>query len=555
MWTKKYSLATLLRCDILNKTNIPSCRVCKIYLDKNNTYASMLKRHNHICKECHKSQVEKRNNILHKNLASNSKKNSIELGVKIKDRAIRMMREGKGLPEVSRILGVHENTVRSWKKREIEDWATSEFSKNTESKGASLDDIIGTWGVNKTSIEFEISKNNQNAVTITAWSKKTKEKYQVSEIICNENKNGVLLVIQFQSLWVPRKWKTTWTLYPQRLDGRVDVMRCEYLTQSGHEGESNARRLGIQVHQYKCSKCGFLTTSPGALGSHQNSCTAGQRGPAAEEKKLKALAVKRLTRRKREEALQMVRDGVPIRDVGDITGIPYATIYGWAKKSNLPTTAGQKAAGLRRRGKPAHNARSAESKEEALQMVREGISLRDIEKRTGIPYATIYGWVKRGNMRTKKKRKARTKKKPTALKQEALMMIREGATGVAVAKRLGVHKDTVRKWRKAAGLSGKSGWPSGSPLKEEGLIMIKEGITGGEVARRLGVSPGTVTRWRRDAGLSGKDGKKFHEVDKENDVIDLLREGRSMHHINKSTGVGKKSILRIKADAEREGFL
>ena len=492
----------------------------------------MLKRYNHICKECHKSQVEKRKNILSNNLASNSKKNSIELGVKIKDRAIRMMREGKGLPEVSRILGIHENTVRSWKKREIEDRATSEFSKNTVSKGASLDDIIGIWGVNKTSIEFEISKNNQNAVTISAWSKKTKEKYQVSEIICNENKTGILLVIQFQSLWVPRKWKTTWTLYPQRSDGRVDVMRCEYLTQSGHEGESNARRLSIQVHQYKCSKCGFSTTNQGALVNHQKSCTAGQRGPASESK---------------EEALQMVRDGVPIRDVGDITGFPYATIYGWAKKSNLPTTAGRKAAGLQRRGKSAHNARSAESKEEALQMVREGIPLREIEKRTGIPYATIYGWVKRG--------KNRTKKKPTALKEEALMMIREGATGVAVAKRLGVHKDTVRKWRKDAGLSGKSGWSSGSPLKEEGLIMIKEGITGAEVARRLGVHPGTVRRWRRDAGLSGKDGAKFHEVDKENDVIDLLREGRSMHHINKSTGVGKKSILRIKADAEREGYL
>ena len=135
------------------------------------------------------------------------------------------------------------------------------------------------------------------------------------------------------------------------------------------------------------------------------------------------------------------------------------------------------------------------------------------------------------------------------------MMIREGATGVMVAKRLGVHKDTVRRWRKDADLSGKSGWPSGSSLKEEGLIMIKEGITGAEVARRLGVHPGTVRKWRRDAGLSGKDGKKFHEVDKENDVIDLLREGRSMHHINKSTGVGKKSILRIKADAEREGYL
>ncbi len=486
MWTKKYSLATLLRCDILNKTNRPSCRVCNVTLKNLNYYPSMLSRGSHICRFCHKKQV--------------------------KARTLKASKKPK--------------------KREIEDRATSEFSKNTESKGASLDDIIGTWGVNKTSIEFEISKNNQNAVTISAWSKKTKEKYQVSEIICNENKNGMLLAIQFQSLWVPRKWKTTWTFYPQRSDGRVDVMKCEYLTQSGHEGESNARRLGIQLHQYKCSKCGFSTTNQGALVSHQKSCNNDSKSQEEDIKNKK----KEIPPKCPKCDKIILNKGAMVNHVRacklDQTwsrNIPKEFVCPWcAKKSNNK--------GAIESHKRACMKNQHPMAKEALLMIRDGNSSQEVARILGVNSKTVDRWRNVSGLN----------------RNLALEMIKKGVSGVAVAKRLGVHKDTVRKWRKAAGLSGKS---SSSSLKEEGLMMIKEGITGAEVARRLGVHPGTVTNWRRAAGLSGKDGAKFHEVDKENDVIDLLREGRSMNHINKSTGVGKKSILRIKADAEREGFL
>ena len=85
--------------------------------------------------------------------------------------------------------------------------------------------------------------------------------------------------------------------------------------------------------------------------------------------------------------------------------------------------------------------------------------------------------------------------------------------------------------------------------------MIRDGISGREVSRRLGVHQSTVSKWRKSAGLSGVDGRKFHDVDKENDVIDLLREGLTLNQIAKSIGVGKNAILRIKSEAEREGFL
>ena len=85
--------------------------------------------------------------------------------------------------------------------------------------------------------------------------------------------------------------------------------------------------------------------------------------------------------------------------------------------------------------------------------------------------------------------------------------------------------------------------------------MIQDGISGAEVARRMGVHQSTVSKWRKSAGLSGVDGRQFHDIEKENEVIDLLREDKSFNQITKSTGVGRNAIIRIKTEAEREGFL
>jgi transposase-like protein len=135
-------------------------------------------------------------------------------------------------------------------------------------------------------------------------------------------------------------------------------------------------------------------------------------------------------------------------------------------------------------------------------------------------------------------------------------MIRDGIAGAEVARRLGVGSTTIGRWRKSAGLSGKSN-SDHNLLKEEGLQMIRDGIAGAEVARRLGASKTTVTKWRKSAGLSGRFGSvgQFHDIEKENDVIDLLREGRTFKQITDSTGVGRDKIRRIKREAEREGFL
>jgi transposase-like protein len=83
--------------------------------------------------------------------------------------------------------------------------------------------------------------------------------------------------------------------------------------------------------------------------------------------------------------------------------------------------------------------------------------------------------------------------------------------------------------------------------------MIRDGISGAEVARRLGVNRYTVSRWRKAAGLSGVTGNRSTE--QENDVIDLLRDGKSQAEIGRITGVSDTTIRKWKKRAEKEEFL
>ena len=144
------------------------------------------------------------------------------------------------------------------------------------------------------------------------------------------------------------------------------------------------------------------------------------------------------------------------------------------------------------------------------------------------------------------------------LKPEAMRMIREGKKGTEVARLLGVNKDTVRKWRRKEGLSGKrhGGGNSKLHLKLEAVQLIREGHTGAEVARILGVHKDTVRQWRKSEGLSGKQGgSSIYSNEDKNNVIDLLRENKSLAEISRLTNISTTTISKWKKVAIKEGFL
>ena len=277
------------------------------------------------------------------------------------------------------------------------------------------------------------------------------------------------------------------------------------------------------------------------------------------------------------------------------------------RKAGLSPRAGQKT-------QSAHNARSAESKEQALRMVREGHTLREVEAKLEIPYGTIYAWARKAGLQYPSQRKGQGTKErshigsnckvctsvltmentnpsqrkgpgkskickschnekvqkrksrknsrhgnsKSHLKPEAMRMIREGKKGTEVARLLGVNKDTVRKWRRKEGLSGKrhGGGNSKLHLKLEAVQLIREGHTGAEVARILGVHKDTVRQWRKSEGLSGKQGgSSIYSNEDKNNVIDLLRENKSLAEISRLTNISTTTISKWKKVAIKEGFL
>lgn len=370
-----------------------------------------------------------------------------------REKAIRLLREGTTQKEIRKTLGVNKKSLNKWMIEEglktqksppknlpldealqvILDESASEKLSN---ENITLDDLLGTWSISGAAMNFRITKSQSKQPNLIAWSRKSEENYIISDIDfeLNQEHLGGKSLIQFQSIWPPRDWKTEWKCSPILDDGNVNRMECELVSQGGHYRKTTATRILDKEmigndSGYRCPKCGKISTNKGSMTIHIRYC--------------------------KDDANELSKKVQPQKNF---------------------------------------------------------------------------------------------------LREEAIQQIRDGLTGAEVARRLGVNRDTVRRWRKSAGLSGKSRGTK-SALKEEALQMIRDGLSGAEAARRLGVHQGTVSKWRKSAGLSGVDGRKFHDIEKENDVIDLLREGKSFNQITKSTGVGRNAIIRIKKEAEREGFL
>ena len=146
-----------------------------------------------------------------------------------------------------------------------------------------------------------------------------------------------------------------------------------------------------------------------------------------------------------------------------------------------------------------------------------------------------------------------------AIKEEALQMIREGVTGVEVARRFGVHKDTIRKWRKAAGLSGIGSEMTGNQSKNPEIIrdvlaLIDEGKNDTEISKIIGLSKYHLRRIRDDNGRPrSQQWANQLTVELINTVIDMIRGGYTLTEISLQTGVSASKIKQLHREEIREG--
>jgi len=84
-------------------------------------------------------------------------------------------------------------------------------------------------------------------------------------------------------------------------------------------------------------------------------------------------------------------------------------------------------------------------------------------------------------------------------REEALVLLRQGLSSYAVAPRVGAHHATVDRWRRQAGIAP-TRTPQTDATKARAVQMIRDGVSISQVARTLGVRRPTVQTWWRMTG-------------------------------------------------------
>ena len=235
------------------------------------------------------------------------------------------------------------------------------------------------------------------------------------------------------------------------------------------------------------------------------------------------------------EAMMLIREGITAKDVARILGVKRDIVRAWMKQEGLINNT-------------PYNVKSIEDRNNVMDLLREDKKFSEISRLTNISTTTIRRWKK--EFESEGFLLSRRKPSRLQLKKEGLQMIRNGSSEAEVARRLGRSEFTVHKWRKDAGLSGKR-----ERDKEEGLQMIRNGSSEAEVARRLGVSTSSVGYWRKVAGLSGKR-EKDKEIKEESSIGSSCKVCTSIltmknTYRSQRWGRGKSNICKICNDIGR----
>jgi transposase-like protein len=129
-----------------------------------------------------------------------------------------------------------------------------------------------------------------------------------------------------------------------------------------------------------------------------------------------------------------------------------------------------------------------------------------------------------------------------ALKERALQLAREGHSQRAISRELGVQRETVRAWLKAAGFKPKTFDKKQETL--EALQKVLAGLSVAEVARDMGIDPEALrqrlSRFPEYRKFREKERREFEE--KREQVLKLARQGYSPAVVARTTGLPEETV-------------
>ena len=445
----------------------------------------------------------------------------------------------------------------------------------------SLENVLGTWGITGTVMQFKISQTKKKSPTIIAWNKNNKENYIISDI--NFEYGGKhtenLTEIQFQTVWTANNWKTFWTLKPIIKNRTLNLMNCKLITQSGLErncsayrvvdenmmennpdytcpkcGKTSTNKGAMTIHKrscngnikvskevknaiHKCPKCGKISKNKGAMTVHIRACKFGEAPsrPTSEnsyyEGSIKQDLPSRKTKRSnkiimKDDALQMMREGKKRSEIADILGIDATTLKKWQMSAGI--------SGIAYSDRKGQDSWVIHRRPDGIRLLSYGNSVASVAKRLGVSKSCVYRWRKEAGL--------------SAKKEKALSMIRAERSGIIhtdldIAEKLNLRRSAIKKWRKEdKSFIGKE------HLKEEALLLIQDGVSTAETARRLDVAKGTVRKWRKEAGLPIQNPNSGKSHLKEEALL-LVKDGLSGAETARILGIGSNTVNRWKKEA------
>jgi uncharacterized protein YerC len=169
-------------------------------------------------------------------------------------------------------------------------------------------------------------------------------------------------------------------------------------------------------------------------------------------------------------------------------------------------------------------ARSKEQRLEAIALLKQGVSVGEVFKKTGVPEKTIYNWGKKEDIDIKELTQERILKRKT--------------------DRLNIKRQKER---------GPRG-PRKKEERESALKFLSQGKTLDVVHKITGVPTNTLCRWKAEAGMKGREQRGprgYRSTEKYGQMIELLKQGVSVAKIKDKVGVSRNTIGRY---AKKEGI-
>ena len=94
---------------------------------------------------------------------------------------------------------------------------------------------------------------------------------------------------------------------------------------------------------------------------------------------------------------------------------------------------------------------------------------------------------------------------PEELRNEAISLIKDGLTNAEISKVLGVHRETISNWRKKAGLAPSKGGPKPYTIDQinDVIDLIRDDFTLGDIVKKTGVTRSRVKSIHKEEIKSG----------------------------------------------------